>query len=101
MPTDYVYVWEFRVPADRRSAFLEHYGPDGTWVRLFRRARGYVGTELLHDLRAPDRFLTVDRWQGEPAYRQFREDFAQEYAALDQACEHLTERETLIGEFAA
>jgi heme-degrading monooxygenase HmoA len=101
MPTDYIYVWEFRVAAGRREAFLEHYRADGTWARLFRRAAGYIGTELLHDRREPLRFLTVDRWQSELAYRQFREQFATDYAELDRVCEHLTEGETLVGEFAA
>jgi hypothetical protein len=37
----YATVWEFRVRADRRAEFERHYGPDGSWVALFRRGDGY------------------------------------------------------------
>ncbi len=46
----------------RRGAFEELYGPEGEWVRLFRRSPAYRGTELLEDLDSPNRFVTIDRW---------------------------------------
>ena len=99
MSERYVYLWEFRTSALRRAEFERHYGAQGTWVQLFRRAPGYVGTELLHDGADPLRFVTIDRWMSASDYQSFRERFAREYAELDARCEELTVSETLIGRF--
>jgi heme-degrading monooxygenase HmoA len=97
----YCCIWEFQVPPEREAAFRRAYGPDGAWVALFRRAPGYLDTQLLADIAAPGRYLTIDRWESAAAYRAFRHDFAEAYAAMDSACAELTRREALIGEFAA
>ena len=95
----FVVAWEFRVRAEAVAAFLRAYGPDGDWVALFRRGDGFVATELLADRAEPGRYVTLDRWRDEAAYRAFRERFAREYAALDAACEGWTTRETPLGAF--
>jgi len=94
-----VHVWEFQVRPGREVAFERHYGPDGSWARLFRSAEGYGGTVLLRDLERPGRYLTLDHWESERAYRAFRAAREQEYAALDAACEALTLTERAIGRF--
>ena len=66
-------LWEFTVPPGRQSEFEAHYGPEGDWVRLFRRATGYLGSELLQDRADPQRYLTVDRWTSPEAWRAFRD----------------------------
>ncbi len=71
----------------------------GSWVRLFRQAPGYLETLLLRDSSDRGRFVTVDRWESEAAYREFRREFGQQYAELDRLCGTLTTRETLVGEF--
>lgn len=93
------YVWEYDVPPEAVPEFLQHYAPEGTWARLFRRAAGYQGTQLYRDRRRPERFLTVDHWRDEAALAAFRRDFAAEFEALDGACAHLTRRETHLGDF--
>lgn len=96
---DFVYVWEFRTSEAERPAFEAAYGPGGEWVRLFRRASGFKGTQLLRDRADPLKFLTVDRWTSEAEYVAFRERFAADYAALDGKCERMTVSETLLGTF--
>lgn len=96
----YSYVWEYRVGADRRAAFEQAYGPQGPWVALFRRAPGYLRTDLLHDRADPGRYLSVDHWRSEDDYRAFRLRFAAEYAAIDRECDALTDHEQALGEFA-
>ena len=81
------------------AEFLAHYAPGGTWARLFRRAAGYLGTELYRDRARADRFLTVDRWRDEAAFRAFRSRFAAEFELLDRRCAGLTSREASVGEF--
>ena len=82
--TRFSYVWEYEVRAESVPEFLRHYAPDGTWARLFRRASGYLGTDLYRDRRRSERYCTVDHWIDEAAYREFRRAFAAEFEALDQ-----------------
>lgn len=96
----FVYLWEYRVRPGADQEFRRHYGSDGTWVRLFRRGTGYLGTELLGDRAADDRYVTIDRWAGEAAFREFRERFAREFDDLDRRCSALTSHEASLGEFA-
>jgi heme-degrading monooxygenase HmoA len=95
----FIYIWEYEVAPGREAEFLGHYAPAGSWARLFRRAPGYLGTELYRDLARPDRFVTVDRWQDEPAFRDFSRRFANDYEALDRQCAGLTRHERPLGEF--
>src|ERR1700690_3457516 len=94
----YLAVWEFHVRAECVSDFETIYGPDGLWAQLFRRSTLYLGTELVRDLERAGRYLTIDRWASREALRQFKLQFAAEYAALDQTCERLTESEALVGD---
>lgn len=95
----YVYIWEFEVSADRRDAFVRHYGPNGTWAQLFRRAEGYIETLLLEDRQAPSRFLTVDRWVDSDAHAAFLEQHPLDYERLDRLCESLTDAERSLGAY--
>jgi heme-degrading monooxygenase HmoA len=95
----YLVLWEFRVAAEATSAFERLYGPDGAWVGLFRTAAGYLGTELLHDDTDPARYLTVDRWDSQSAYDQFRQAHVARYRHLDEEGDRLTADERQLGAF--
>ncbi len=89
--------WRYRVANGREPEFEEIYGAEGQWSRLFTRASGYVGTELL---RGEDgAYLTIDRWQDRAGFDRFKAEFADDYAALDARCESLTIEEQPIGIF--
>ncbi len=98
----YVLVWRYRVARESEAAFTASYGADGDWARLFGRAAGYLGTELLRDAE-PDgpsvAFVTLDRWESPERYSDFLSRFDAEYRRLDEACEALTENETFLGSF--
>jgi heme-degrading monooxygenase HmoA len=98
-PRTYTYIWAFKVHPDRVDAFRAYYGEGGAWAQLFRRARGYLGTQLLQDEADPLRFVTIDRWSSGADYAAFRAAYASEYAALDRLCEGFTVEETLLGHF--
>jgi heme-degrading monooxygenase HmoA len=95
----YRIVWAFDVKPANVQAFESAYGPQGDWARLFRRAQGYEGTELLRDVDTAGRYLTIDRWRSRADFRRFREACRAEYLALDARCEQLTDREQLVGDF--
>lgn len=95
----YHIVWSFEVKPGSIEAFERAYGPAGDWARLFRKAPGYKGTELLKDVDTPGRYLTIDRWTSREDFWRLREAFRAEYMALDARCEGLTRREQLVGDF--
>ncbi len=95
----YLVLWEFIVQEAQRAEFEQVYGPGGEWSRFFGRMQGYLGTELLRDEEAPERYVSMDRWDSAAAYRQFRREHAEEYNALDLRCEGLTEHESFLGAF--
>lgn len=90
----FVAVWRFTTNDAR--AFEEHYGPEGTWARLFRRDAQYVRTDLL---RGADGYLTLDWWSSRAAYESFRTSHARDYAEIDALCESVTTSEEKIGEY--
>ena len=95
----YATLWEFVVAPAKQAEFEAHYGPDGTWARLFRRAPGYVGSELLRDRADPLRYLTIDRWESRDAWQAFRSGYSADYERLDREFEGLTAREAPLGEY--
>ncbi|MEG9434346.1 antibiotic biosynthesis monooxygenase family protein [Terriglobus sp. ADX1] len=97
----HIILWEFVVPADARERFQQAYGPDGDWAQLFRRAKGYLGTELLHSDTAPEVFLTIDRWETASHFESFQRNFGREYRELDQKLEGISTSERKIGVFSA
>jgi heme-degrading monooxygenase HmoA len=95
----HVILWEFVVRPEAVADFVAACGTEGDWAVLFRRAEGYVGTELLRDEADGCRFVTIDRWRRAEDSARFQEAFAIEYRALDARLEGLTVRETRIGSF--
>ncbi len=93
-------VWEFRVREERRGEFERHYAAGGTWAEFFRRDAAYHGTQLLHDISDPGRYITIDTWDDADSYGAFRAVNRQAYTALDQEMEALTDSETRLGVFA-
>ena len=96
----HVTIWEFRVKKGREAEFERAYGPIGEWARFFERAEGYLGTELLRDAKNRQRYVTIDRWISQATYEAFRSRWADEYEAIDERCEALTEYETPLGSLA-
>ena len=94
----FVRVWEYQVSDDRVAAFTAAYTADGAWGELFGRAAGFLGTELYRDAVRADRFLTIDRWQNEQAWRAFLHAFGSTYASLDAQLEGLAVAERSLFE---
>jgi heme-degrading monooxygenase HmoA len=95
----YVYAWELQAAPGKIAEFKNAYGPDGTWAQFFRRAQGYIRSELYHDTANPQRFITVDFWESEAACKAFRVRCAHEFEDLDVRCEAFTVWEKEIGKF--
>lgn len=81
------------------AQFLSAYGAEGDWAQLFRRAEGFVGTELLRSADHANVFVTIDRWRSRADFERFQQRFGAEYAALDERCEGYTREERALGRF--
>jgi hypothetical protein len=86
----FVTLWEFEVKPGCEELFERAYGPEGEWVRLFRRDARYRGTRLLREVGRERVFVTVDEWETREAHEEFRAKWAAEYAAMDRKCQGLT-----------
>ena len=95
----YVIIWEYRVKPNRSAEFERIYNPHGTWAELFKKGKGYIDTELFRDEKLPHKYITIDRWESFQDYEDFREQWKEEYEALDAQCGGFTEKETLLGKW--
>jgi len=95
----FVIVWAFSPQPGLEREFEAAYGPTGSWAEPFHQSGDFLGTELLHDAKAADRYLTVDRWRSRAAFDAFYEAKQRDYEILDRACELLTLSEARIGSF--
>jgi heme-degrading monooxygenase HmoA len=95
----FVRIWRYRVRPGRETEFARAYGPDGTWVQLFRRTAGYLGTELLQDVTSAGAYVTIDRWATRDAWTAFHDAHRAAYDSLDAACEQLTTLEESLGDY--
>jgi heme-degrading monooxygenase HmoA len=86
----FVTLWEFEVKSGSEELFEAAYGPEGAWVKLFRRDNRYLGTRLLRDVGAARVYVTIDTWESRAAYEEFLEESAVEYEELDQKCDGMT-----------
>jgi len=95
----YLIIWEYEVNAEKRSEFEKIYAITGEWVDLFKRAEGYLGTELLRDATDTQHYITIDRWTTRESYENFLIRWKEEYKILDEHCKGFTSREILIGKW--
>ena len=88
-------VWEFVVAVDHVAAFVEAYGPDGEWARLFARADGFLGVELVVGDDSGT-YVTIDRWRDREARDAFMAAWREEYLELDARLAGITVTERLV-----
>jgi heme-degrading monooxygenase HmoA len=81
------------------AQFEAVYGPGGEWATFFADARGFIGTELLRDVEAPDRYLVVDRWESAEAYNAFATERREEYMRRVDDTRFLYDQELRFGTF--
>ena len=95
----FIYIWEYSVKEEHQTDFIHTYGSSGAWLALFKKAQGYIKTELYRDDKKPSRFITIDYWQSKSERDAFRIKFSKEFEQLDQICEGFTEDEKWVGDF--
>ncbi len=81
------------------AEFERGYAADGEWAEFFQGARGYIGTELLHDVEAPSRYILIDRWESADAYNAFVAEHREEYMRRVDETRYLYDSELRFGTF--
>jgi heme-degrading monooxygenase HmoA len=96
-----VIVWRYRVRRGAEQRFERIYGPRGAWARLFRKGRGYLGTQLFCEVGGARstglRYVTIDMWRSRAAFDAFHRRHHGEYQRIDRQCESLTLHEERLG----
>jgi heme-degrading monooxygenase HmoA len=95
----FVILWEYEVKPGCEERFVTVYGPQGDWAQLFRTDPHYRETRLLRDVSRPRWYFTLDYWDAEDSFAQFKAAHAEAYAALDRATEGLTLSELPLASF--
>jgi heme-degrading monooxygenase HmoA len=95
----FVVLWQFQVKRGLEKEFEKVYGPEGSWTRLFRPSPAFHGTRLLRDTSVPGLYFTMDFWDSQTEYGDFRKKHATEYSEIDNSCKSLTERESHVASF--
>ncbi|HTQ86155.1 MAG TPA: hypothetical protein VMI93_08085 [Candidatus Solibacter sp.] len=90
-------LWEFLVHEEHAEEFERNYSASGTWAAFFQRSPAYHGTTLLAG--ESNRYLTLDRWDSQEAYEEFRLANRQEYDEIDARFAALMVSERCLGVF--
>jgi len=95
----YTIIWKYTILKEHEAAFVAGYGPEGEWVRFFRKGEGYRGTDLWRDHTRPHVFVTIDRWESPAAYNAFADAHAAEYERIDEKYAPMCRSELRLGDF--
>jgi heme-degrading monooxygenase HmoA len=95
----HIIIWKFTVREEHIQEFISAYESNGDWANLFRRAEGYLGTQLLRSTGEPSIFLTIDRWENATCFEVFQDRFRAEYKTLDTQFEGYSSSERKVGVF--
>ena len=92
-------LWRYDVRPERIVDFERTYAANGDWAKLFAKAAGYLGTELLRERQGV--YLTIDRWCAQGDFDSFLGAHRADYEALDKICDGWTLKEERLGVFEA
>ncbi len=95
----FVILWEYEVKSGHEGMFENVYGPQGDWAHLFQSDPHYRETRLLRDVSRPRCYFTLDYWDTENDFAQFKAGHGAAYTEMDRATEGLTVSERRIASF--
>ncbi len=97
----YLIIWKYSIEQSNKEEFETHYCPNGSWAELFRKSVSYIGTMFLHDTTNSSVYMTIDMWQSEKDFEEFKTKYHDAYAELDKEMERLTIKEEFVGRYEA
>jgi heme-degrading monooxygenase HmoA len=96
----YVRVWELQAKPGMEKEFERVFGAAGAWVKLFRKSKAFLRTELYRDVENSGRYIIVDYFVSQSGFQAFLTKFREQYDALDKLGEGVCASENRIGSFA-
>lgn len=94
-------VWQFDIEPDASKDFERMYGADGTWTKLSRRSRSFLGSSFLRDIAVEHRYLLVEYWSEMVVYEKHLANVSEEVKALERQRTLLVARMESLGVFSA
>ena len=94
-------VWQFDIRPGTSDDFERLYGADGTWTKLSRRSRSFLGSSFLRSIGSEDRYLLVEYWGEMVVYEKHLADFTEQVRTLEEQRALLVERMETVGVFTA
>ena len=95
----YSVVWKYVVEKKNQPKFEKEYGDHGTWTKLFRNSKNYVGSFLKKSIEINDTYLLTDTWTEKKQYEIFKKENQKIYEELSSEFEILYKKAEKIGEF--
>ena len=77
-------VWQFDIRPEASDDFERLYGADGTWTKLSRRSRSFLGSSFLRAIGSENRYLLVEYWGEMMVYEKHLADFSEQVRTLEQ-----------------
>lgn len=93
--------WDIEIHPDSTPQFERFYGADGTWTKLSRRSRSFIGSSFLKDIARENRYLLVEYWSEMVVYERHLADVGRELRALEAERARYIARIEPIGVFSA
>jgi hypothetical protein len=94
-------VWQFDIRPEASTEFEHFYGADGSWTKLSRRSRSFLGSSFLRAIGSDTRYLLVEYWGEMVVYEKHLADFTEQVRALEEQRALLVERMETVGVFTA
>lgn len=95
----YIRIWEFQARPGMENEFERIYGPEGDWVRLFRKSKAFLRTEVYCDVETKGHYVTIDYFASRGEFQALLKEFREAYDALDRLGETICASESRIGNF--
>lgn len=73
-----IILWEYQVKADREAEFKAIYASNGAWAELFRKGKGFLGTQSFHSGTVKPLHDRRDQWETINDYQTFSIGFNDE-----------------------
>jgi len=95
----YAIIWKYKIIPDSKEAFEQLYGSEGSWAKLFRTSKDYLGSHLHNSEEDSNTYLLIDAWRNGQSYMEFLKTNEEQYKLFSSQCEYLYVLEEKIGSF--
>ena len=89
-------LWKYIIRPEKKEIFNHEYGPDGSWARLFRHSKNFLGSFLQRSEDEAETYWILDTWTDASSYEDFLNQNSVEYKKLSESFQNLYLKEEKI-----